>query len=53
MLIQQADLTVQKVHDFVHNTVLSPAARESMENAMRALSRPDAAADIAKAILGE
>ena len=53
VLIQQADLTVQKVHDFVHNTVLEPAAREAMENAMRALSRPNAAEDIAKAILGE
>ena len=53
VLIQQADLTVQKVHDFVHNTVLEPAAREAMETAMRALSRPNAAEDIAKAILGE
>ena len=53
VLIQQADLTVQKVHEFVHNTVLEPTAREAMETAMRALSRPNAAEDIAKAILGE
>lgn len=53
VLIQQADLTVQKVHDFVHNTALNPAAREAMETAMRALSRPNAAEDIAKTILGE
>ena len=51
VLIQQADLTTEKVHDFVHNTVLNPAAREAMENAMRALSRPDAAREIAEAIL--
>ena len=53
VLIQQADLTTEKVHDFVHNTVLNPAAREAMENAMRALSRPDAAREIAEAILSE
>ena len=53
VLIQQADLTTEKVHDFVHNTVLNPAAREAMENAMRALSRPDAAREIAEAILSD
>jgi UDP-N-acetylglucosamine--N-acetylmuramyl-(pentapeptide) pyrophosphoryl-undecaprenol N-acetylglucosamine transferase len=53
VLIQQANLTVQKVHEFVHNTVLEPTDREAMETAMRALSRPTAAEDIAKAILGE
>ena len=53
VLIQQADLTTEKVHDFVHHTVLNPAAREAMETAMRSLSRPDAAADIARTILGE
>lgn len=53
VLIQQADLTTEKVHDFVHNTVLDPAARKAMENAMRALSRPDAAREIAEAILSE
>ena len=51
VLIQQADLTTEKVHDFVHNTVLNPAAHEAMENAMRALSRPEAAREIAEAIL--
>ena len=53
VLIQQADLTVQKVHDFVHGTVLLPESRTAMERAMRALSRPDAAADIARTILCE
>ena len=53
VLIQQADLTVQKVHDFVHSTALNPEARTAMESAMRALSRPDAAEDIARTILGE
>ena len=53
VLIQQADLTVQKVHDFVHGTALDPDARAAMESAMRALSRPDAAEDIARTILGE
>ena len=53
VLIQQADLTVQKVHDFVHATALNPEARTAMENAMRALARPDAAVDIARTILGE
>ena len=53
VLIQQADLTVQKVHDFVHGTVMNTEARTAMENAMRGLSRPDAAADIARTILGE
>ena len=53
VLIQQADLTTEKVHDFVHNTVLNPTARESMETAMRGLARPEAAADIAKNIVSE
>lgn len=51
VLIQQADLTVQKVHDFVHGTALTPTARTAMEDAMRALSRPTAAADIAAEII--
>ena len=51
VLIQQADLTTEKVHDFVHGTVLNPEAREAMETAMRALSRPNAAEEIAQAIL--
>ena len=53
VLIQQSDLTTEKVHDFVHGTVLNPTAREAMESAMRSLSRPDAAQDIAEAILSE
>ena len=53
VLIQQADLDIGKVHDFVHNTVLNPAAREAMETAMHALARPDAAADIASTIIND
>ena len=53
VLIQQADLSIDKVHDFVHNTVMNPEARTAMEEAMRQLSRPNAAEDIAKTILGE
>jgi UDP-N-acetylglucosamine--N-acetylmuramyl-(pentapeptide) pyrophosphoryl-undecaprenol N-acetylglucosamine transferase len=51
VLIQQADLPVQKVHDFVHGTALVPEARTAMETAMRALARPTAAEDIAHTIL--
>lgn len=47
---RQADLTTEKVHHFVHHTVLDPAARRSMEEAMRTLSRPDAAQSIAQVI---
>ena len=53
VLMQQADLSIDKVHDFVHNTVINPEARTTMEEAMRQLSRPNAAEDIAKTILGE
>lgn len=53
VLIQQADLTTGKVHDFVHNTILNPAAREAMERAMRALSRPNAAEDIANMVISD
>ena len=53
VLIQQADLTVQKVHEFVHGTALTPAARVAMETAMRSLSRPEAAELIAQAIISE
>jgi UDP-N-acetylglucosamine--N-acetylmuramyl-(pentapeptide) pyrophosphoryl-undecaprenol N-acetylglucosamine transferase len=53
VLIQQADLTVQNVHEFVHGTALTPAARVAMETAMRSLSRPEAAELIAQAIISE
>lgn len=53
VLCQQADLTSEKVHDFVHNTILNPGARRAMEDAMRAQARPTAAADIARTIIGE
>lgn len=50
VLCQQADLTTEKVLDFVHNTCLNTEARRAMETAMKALSRPTAAADIAAVI---
>lgn len=53
VLIQQPDLSIEKVHDFVHNTIMNPDARHTMEAAMRALARPNAAEDIAKTILAD
>ncbi len=50
VLCQQRDLTTEKVLDFVHNTCLNAPARAAMETAMRSLSRPAAAADIAATI---
>lgn len=51
-MCQQAQLTPDVVHRFVHGTILDPSAREGMEKAMRGLSRPDAAAAIAQTIIG-
>lgn len=53
ILYQQSELTTEKVHDFVHNTVMQPEKRNAMEDAMRRLSRPDAAEAIARVISGE
>lgn len=50
VMYQQSELTVDKVHDFVHGTIMNDAARTAMEEAMRAQARPDAAECIAKAI---
>ncbi len=47
VLCQQRDLTPQGVHAFVHEVVMNAEARSRMEEAMRALSRPDAATAIA------
>lgn len=52
-MYQQRELNSEKVHDFVHNTIMQPAARTAMEQAMRELSRPDAAEAIARVISGE
>ena len=52
-MYQQSELTTEKVQDFVHNTIMQPAARSAMEQAMRRLSRPDAAEAIARVISGE
>ena len=49
-MYQQRELTTEKVHDFVHNIVMNPSARAAMEQAMRKLSRPDAAEAIARVI---
>ena len=53
VMYQQSELNAQKVHDFVHGTIMQPAARTAMEQAMRSLSRPDAAEAIARVISGE
>ncbi len=53
ILYQQSELTTEKVHDFVHNTVMQPDKRTAMEDAMRRLSRPDAAEAIARVISGD
>ena len=50
VMCQQADLTEDTVHRFVHDTVLNPENRAAMESAMRALARPNAAEDIARVI---
>lgn len=52
VMCQQADLTHQTVHDFVHGTILAPEARHKMEDAMRSLARPDATQAVAKILLG-
>lgn len=51
-MCQQADLTNEVVHDFVHNIILQPAARTAMEQAMLAQARHDAALCIAQTITG-
>ncbi len=48
VLCQQRDLTTEGVHRFVHETVMKEDARHRMEDAMRSLSRPDAAEAIAR-----
>lgn len=49
-MYQQAELTTDKVHEFVHGTIMNAAARSAMESAMRALAREDAAQNIASTI---
>ncbi|MDO4221326.1 MAG: undecaprenyldiphospho-muramoylpentapeptide beta-N-acetylglucosaminyltransferase [Akkermansia sp.] len=49
-MCQQADLTGDTVRKFVHDTVLNAEKRTAMEDAMRALARPNAAEAIARAI---
>lgn len=50
VMCQQADLTEEVVHNFVHHTILDHDKRNAMETAMRSLSRPDAAEAIARVI---
>ncbi len=49
-MCQQANLTNEVVHDFVHNVILQPEARTAMEQAMLAQARNDAALCIAQTI---
>ncbi len=51
VLCQQRDLTPAGVHQFVHEVVVNAEARRRMEEAMRSLSRPDAAAAIARVLV--
>ncbi len=51
VLCRQSELTTEVVHRFVHETVMNDEARTKMETAMRALSRPDAAAAIARLLV--
>ncbi len=51
VLCQQRELTTEGVHRFVHETVMQPEARRAMEEAMRGLSRPDAAEAIARLLI--
>ncbi len=51
VLCQQRDLTTEGVLRFVHETVMNAEARRAMEDAMRSLSRPDAAAAIARLLV--
>ncbi len=51
VLCQQSELTTEGVHRFVHETIMNDEARRAMENAMRALSRPDAAEAIARVLV--
>ncbi len=50
-LCQQRDLSTEGVHDFVHHIVMDDTARRAMEEAMRSLSRPDAAEAIARVLV--
>ncbi len=50
-LCQQADLTTEGVHRFVHEVVMNDEARRRMEEAMRLLARPDAAEAIARVLV--
>ncbi len=51
IMCRQSELTSDKVHDFVHNTIMKPEARELMETAMKNQARTDAASAIAAAII--
>ncbi len=50
VMCSQSELNSEKVHSFVHDVILQPAARAAMEQAMSAQACPDAAARIAQAL---
>lgn len=50
VMYQQAELTTEKVHNFVHSTILIASEREKMEAAMRSMARTDAPQAIADAV---
>ena len=47
---QQAELTQEHIHNFVHNVIRQPEARRAMEEAMLAQACPEAARNIAETI---
>lgn len=52
-MYRQEDLTVEKVHGFIHDIIMNKEKRTAMEAAMRGMARPDAAHAIAEAIAAE
>ena len=49
-MCKQDALSNEVVHNFVHNVILQPQARQAMEQAMLNQARPDAAECIARTI---
>lgn len=49
-MCQQAELTPEYVRHFVRNSILNATTRQTMEHAMRAMARPDAARAIAETV---
>lgn len=53
ILCPQSRLNTDTVHRFVHDNIGRPDKRAAMQAAMRSLARPDAAADIARILIGD